>query len=293
MRFLSTPSARRATSHAHGQYRNVDISIHALREEGDLSVLDTSVTATVFLSTPSARRATISNKAGVLNGCLFLSTPSARRATRESSPVRYRKRYFYPRPPRGGRPDLQGNAFCAAGISIHALREEGDPRAIFAPSTADYFYPRPPRGGRRSGSAARRSARQFLSTPSARRATTGGRAVVRHRRPISIHALREEGDLWTRVATQSPANFYPRPPRGGRRISLSRRSTARNFYPRPPRGGRREKWVTPIEMFEFLSTPSARRATNRIIAETIGVEFLSTPSARRATARVRAGSQND
>ena len=56
-------------------------------------------------------------------------------------------------------------------ISIHALREEGDPSI---------------NGGSRFSS-------RFLSTPSARRATTkfstGKKAIN-----ISIHALREEGD---------------------------------------------------------------------------------------------------
>ncbi len=33
---------------------------------------------------------------------------------------------FYPRPPRGGRPKKLKNACTASGISIHALREEGD-----------------------------------------------------------------------------------------------------------------------------------------------------------------------
>ena len=32
---------------------------------------------------------------------------------------------------------------------------------------------------------------------------------------ISIHALREEGDLPKAQATESGDNFYPRPPRGG------------------------------------------------------------------------------
>ena len=78
-------------------------------------------------------------------------------------------------------------------ISIHALREEGDGstahnRPVFAISIhalreeGDDFFPRQ--------FAARQ---QFLSTPSARRATR----YQRHRfqlGSISIHALREEGD---------------------------------------------------------------------------------------------------
>ena len=33
---------------------------------------------------------------------------------------------------------------------------------------------------------------------------------------ISIHALREEGDSLPSTTPVSSANFYPRPPRGGR-----------------------------------------------------------------------------
>ena len=56
--------------------------------------------------------------------------------------------YFYPRPPRGGRPALWPMAHPTYSISIHALREEGDGTLPGAPSFAEYFYPRPPRGGR-------------------------------------------------------------------------------------------------------------------------------------------------
>ena len=56
--FLSTPSARRATI-APPPLRGVpDISIHALREEGDGILPDLKGTTSEFLSTPSARRAT-------------------------------------------------------------------------------------------------------------------------------------------------------------------------------------------------------------------------------------------
>ena len=56
------------------------------------------------------------------------------------------------------------------------------------------FYPCPPRGGRLSDVLELKTAQLFLSTPSARRATQqpyhGGPEEA-----ISIHALREEGDL--------------------------------------------------------------------------------------------------
>ena len=123
-------------------------------------------------------------------------------------------------------------------ISIHALREEGDAPIRQSASLATNFYPRPPRGGRRLLKIEQKSQKRFLSTPSARRATkplSPPRALAE----ISIHALREEGDS-TRAHTRTrPADFYPRPPRGGRRAPVSTSS----MYSR------------------FLSTPSARRAT--------------------------------
>ena len=57
---------------------------------------------TLFLSTPSARRATLYSFVG--DGyVVFLSTPSARRATAVCLIRSEDPKYFYPRPPRGGR----------------------------------------------------------------------------------------------------------------------------------------------------------------------------------------------
>ena len=56
---------------------------------------------------------------------------------------------------------------------------------------------------------------------------------------ISIHALREEGDVLGIGQSWPDGDFYPRPPRGGRPILAALLTYAlRNFYPRPPRGGR-------------------------------------------------------
>ena len=57
-RFLSTPSARRATCGDHEVNLSCNISIHALREEGDAAQILRRYMRMVFLSTPSARRAT-------------------------------------------------------------------------------------------------------------------------------------------------------------------------------------------------------------------------------------------
>ena len=91
-----------------------------------------------------------------------------------------------------------------------------------------YFYPRPPRGGRRPTRTTTSAAIGFLSTPSARRATLlSGYGRVRD--DISIHALREEGDAVSLPSATSLQNFYPRPPRGGRRKFLEIRYTKRNI----------------------------------------------------------------
>ena len=133
--FLSTPSARRATSCCKFLRPWICISIHALREEGDVRTMHRMQTKKTFLSTPSARRATQTDTT--------LETTLAN---------------FYPRPPRGGRPDtIRGKPY-----GLHG----------------------------------------FLSTPSARRATEllGTTAALE---PISIHALREEGDTLETTLTKT------------------------------------------------------------------------------------------
>ena len=167
--FLSTPSARRATISFKRRSTTSVISIHALREEGDLNGRHTPLLIMVFLSTPSARRATKDPEL-FMEYYEFLSTPSARRATPSARPQACRPTYFYPRPPRGGRPPLLGHR-C---ISVD-------------------FYPRPPQGGRLAEQRYQAHLREFLSTPSARRATDSW-CRTSQRGTISIHALREEGD---------------------------------------------------------------------------------------------------
>ena len=62
-----------------------EISIHALREEGDCSFPTMLKKSSGFLSTPSARRATSPAFCGDGKADVFLSTPSARRATSVAS----------------------------------------------------------------------------------------------------------------------------------------------------------------------------------------------------------------
>ena len=192
-RFLSTPSARRATAWSFATRSPTIISIHALREEGDLSPCAALLLRLEFLSTPSARRATFVPSRLLWEHFEFLSTPSARRATGFGAQTPSGGYDFYPRPPRGGRQDSETNGFRiikflstpsarrATGlgdkwfqdhqISIHALREEGDRTRRQMVSGSSNFYPRPPRGGRPLARLVRADGTLFLSTPSARRAT--------------------------------------------------------------------------------------------------------------------------
>ena len=59
----------------------VQISIHALREEGDASQTVQLCLQDTFLSTPSVRRATHREPGIAVEVLEFLSTPSVRRAT--------------------------------------------------------------------------------------------------------------------------------------------------------------------------------------------------------------------
>ena len=112
-KFLSTPSARRATLRSVRQDVRNDISIHALREEGDLLWEHFENLMGQFLSTPSARRATTA-AFSMTTMSRFLSTPSARRATRRSARGWSACINFYPRPPRGGRRGLPPRCCCRA-----------------------------------------------------------------------------------------------------------------------------------------------------------------------------------
>ena len=111
-------------------------------------------------------------------------------------------------------------------ISIHALREEGDGAPHPAGARTQHFYPRPPRGGRRSRNSSFGKSKVFLSTPSARRATTRGlRRLCRG--PISIHALREEGDAYTAECMEALKVFLSTP--SARRATYARRRRADGY----------------------------------------------------------------
>ena len=103
-------------------------------------------------------------------------------------------------------------------ISIHALREEGDKYAAWRK-----FY-----------------LAEFLSTPSARRATVEETPFTLRLLDISIHALREEGDS---DIIRNAIVYY----------SISIHALREE--------GDLPRLMYNLELMKFLSTPSARRAT--------------------------------
>ena len=121
--FLSTPSARRATRWFFFCERFRNISIHALREEGDGAVSDLCTGRSISIHALREE-----GDHGLL---LFLPDISISiHALREE-----------------GDEDVIG-VDGGRRISIHALREEGDHKLTQLPKIRRNFYPRPPRGGR-------------------------------------------------------------------------------------------------------------------------------------------------
>ena len=223
LEFLSTPSARRATGKRWPQ-RQADCHFYPRPPRGGRHELHReNQQYKQFLSTPSARRAT-ARKSGF---------PATRRisihALREEGDA--------------GACDARAAPYC---ISIHALREEGDFGISCILHVFYNFYPRPPRGGRPTTPKIGGDASSFLSTPSARRATGDD----------LLQLLRLDGFLSTPSARRATV-----------RSGLPR-SLPRDFYPRPPRGGRRVCFEDEFFDIQFLSTPSARRATDASHAET-------------------------
>ena len=191
MRFLSTPSARRATGRAERTHHARAISIHALREEGDVPCDSVCQTIEDFYPRPPRGGRRCQPRPGSRPD-QFLSTPSARRATatpggdysgvhisihalREEGDLAYSAAWsalqisIHALREEGDLTAMMSESI--QHISIHALREEGDTQAAIIPTAPRYFYPRPPRGGRLGDVRRYFNSTLFLSTPSARRAT--------------------------------------------------------------------------------------------------------------------------
>ena len=169
IRFLSTPSARRATASIPLILANALISIHALREEGDHTAGRDCHTAGYFYPHPPRggrhRRARRNGRVRYISIHALREEGDAGRG-----PGRLRPAHFYPRPPRGGR--LMCAVLSPSTSNFYPRPPRGGrPNASIIAFSPSYFYPRPPRGGRLQQLVADLEAIEFLSTPSARRAT--------------------------------------------------------------------------------------------------------------------------
>ena len=173
--------------------RQRPISIPALREEGDKQTFPLTTTTVQFLSPPSARRAT-TTQTGVSTRVL-ISIP----ALREEGDY------------------VDNLSVDAKRISIPALREEGDLALLGVVFHAPAFLS-PPSARRATRSAHCFPLALIISIPALREEGDLPRLPEKPYMEISIPALREEGDGI--IYTHSPftLDFYPRPPRGGRRF---------------------------------------------------------------------------
>ena len=102
--------------------------------------------------------------------------------------------------------------------------------------------------------------------------------------PISIHALREEGDLTTDTELRQTVISIHALREEGDNVPREWIERVVVFLSTPSARRATELTYTTLGgFFRFLSTPSARRATTVLIPNTYSKTFLSTPSARRAT----------
>ena len=148
------------------------ISIHALREEGDLNGRHTPLLIMVFLSTPSARRATgavqpramhrpisihalreegdaSSTTLGAAAGRISIHALREEGDVVRDGPMLFCRKFLST--PSARRATASSCKLLPYFIiSIHALREEGDAPVCRHTIAVLDFYPRPPRGGRLS-----------------------------------------------------------------------------------------------------------------------------------------------
>ena len=215
--FLSAPSVWRATDRWELKLAGKEISIHALRVEGDKPRAADGRAFVCAISIHALRVEGDGKRAGGRSHHFyFYPRPPCGGRQFNWRHFMLLFGYFYPRPPCGGRPARLYQAARYMPISIHALRVEGD--ANF-PGSLGQFVPISIHALRVEGDGA----------PCGRRALCRG---------ISIHALRVEGDQGLWIEWTKIDDFYPRPPCGGRQGSEHYGKNHRHFYPRPPCGGR-------------------------------------------------------
>ena len=237
-KFQSTPSARRATGRACC-FQPVSSYFNPRPPRGGrLIPFWCAATRQRFQSTPSARRAT-EHPPRKQKGDTFQSTPSARRATCVLASGGRCWRNFNPRPPRGGRPYEDTGKIVAVLFQSTPSARRATRHAQACPVGPDDFNPRPPRGGRRQ--------RNHLPAS---------------HHPISIHALREEGDRCM-TPDRSPHIGFQSTPSARRATHSGRHGTGLQAISihalREEGDDKYNAKCTQINLFQ--STPSARRAT--------------------------------
>ena len=121
---------------------------------------------------------------------------------------------FYPRSPRGERRARFRRCRLFRLISIHAPREGSDKLSIDEASSKKYFYPRSPRGERPLKLDA--WAVVSISIHAPREGSDHGNIGCVQIAAISIHAPREGSDKEAPRCGAKTKNFYPRSPRGER-----------------------------------------------------------------------------
>ena len=131
----------------HTERRRQAISIHALREEGDQKGHTERRRQAISIHA-LREEGDIPESYTELDGSVFLSTPSARRATYWEEMFAQILGIFLSTPSARRATTCHAAGILLLRISIHALREEGDHpgRQRWCPHCD--FYPRPPRGGR-------------------------------------------------------------------------------------------------------------------------------------------------
>ena len=196
--FQSTPSARRATRQTLRPGQRHEVSIHALRTEGDVLTLSQTIDSKGFNPRPPHGGRPY-KKVLMFTADEFQSTPSARRATADASTnaAALAVSIHALRTEGDRHVAIVPEAFV---VSIHALRTEGDETTAATYHASDGFNPRPPHGGRRRV-----------------------RPRGCYRRHVSIHALRTEGDVITAAMTLWDV-WFQSTPSARRATSSSRKS---------------------------------------------------------------------
>ncbi len=127
------------------------ISIHALRVEGDPANLAAAVVAGLFLSTPSGWRATQITSKDLFSAFISIHALRVEGDLHDQCKLP-RRRYFYPRPPGGGRLNNVSQiktpyTFLSTPSGWRATVQTLQQWRV----KTYYFYPRPPGGGRPPG----------------------------------------------------------------------------------------------------------------------------------------------